>query len=242
MKATSVRPFSRFKLAHGLATELTAVRGPIVLSFPIWVARFLLGLADLVQVPLEFITWKQKYPAVSKWGLWWHTVKKTDEIIRLKREVGVCFKWKYDGSVKLNANVLKCFNEPFSSVFLFLLFLFLPSFLRVSQFLSFSFLPQEKRVFDEMIKMKGGNIFFFFGCTLEIVANRERDETWNVKLLSIVEIELRSDALGEPKDLIEWEKYFADLNIGWKFLFRYSFYSIFVHVLADLQLDHCKVL
>lgn len=90
-----------------------------------------------------------------------------------------------------------------------------------------------------MIKMKGGNIFFF-GCTLEIVANRERDETWNVKLLSIVEIELRLDAFGEPKDLIEWEKYFADLNIGWKFLFL-----LFIDTrscFVDLQFDRCRVL
>lgn len=98
-------------------------------------------------------------------------------------------------------------------------------FLLVFESFAIFFLPRPGRdaLFDEtgMIKMKGrGNIFFFFfGCTLEIVANRERDETWNVKLLSIVEIELRLDALGEPKDLIEREKYFADLNIGWKFLF-----------------------
>lgn len=140
-KPTPVSPFSRFKLAHGLATELTAVRGPIVLSFPIWVVRFLLGLADLVQVPLEFITWKQKYPAVSKWRLWRTMTKKKKKEKKTRRklygwsvsEVGVCFKWKYDGSVKLNANVLKCFNEPFSSVFLF----FFYSFLRVSQFFFF---------------------------------------------------------------------------------------------------------
>lgn len=178
-KPTPVSPFSRFKLAHGLATELTVVRGPIVLSFPIWVARFLLGLADLVQVPLEFITWKQKYPAVSKWRLW-HTMKKTRRKLYgwSASEVGVCFKWKYDGSVKLNANVLKCFNEPFSSVFLF--FFFLPSFLRVSNF--FSSPPGERRVIwrNGNDKDEGGKYFFLVARSRSLrIENVMKRETLN---------------------------------------------------------------
>ena len=49
-----------------VTTELTAVWSPIVVeSFPIWVARFLLGLADLAEVRLEFITCKQKITAAA---------------------------------------------------------------------------------------------------------------------------------------------------------------------------------
>lgn len=179
-KPTPVSPFSRFKLAHGLATELTVVRGPIVLSFPIWVARFLLGLADLVQVPLEFITWKQKYPAVSKWRLW-HTMKKTRRKLYgwSASEVGVCFKWKYDGSVKLNANVLKCFNEPFSSVFLFFFF-FYPRFWEFRNF--FSSLPGERRVIwrNGNDKDEGGKYFFLVARSRSLrIENVMKRETLN---------------------------------------------------------------
>lgn len=178
-KPTPVSPFSRFKLAHGLATELTVVRGPIVLSFPIWVARFLLGLADLVQVPLEFITWKQKYPAVSKWRLW-HTMKKTRRKLYgwSASEVGVCFKWKYDGSVKLNANVLKCFNEPFSSVFLF--FFFYPRFWEFRNF--FSSPPGERRVIwrNGNDKDEGGKYFFLVARSRSLrIENVMKRETLN---------------------------------------------------------------
>lgn len=185
-KPTPVSPFSRFKLAHGLATELTAVRGPIVLSFPIWVARFLLGLADLVQVPLEFITWKQKYPAVSKWRLWRTMTKKKKKEKKTRRklygwsvsEVGVCFKWKYDGSVKLNANVLKCFNEPFSSVFLFFFF---TRFWEFRNF--FSSPPGERRVIwrNGNDKDEGEGEYFFFFFWLHARDRCESRTWWNVK-------------------------------------------------------------
>lgn len=135
---------------------------------------------------------------------------------------------------QIKCKCLKSFNEPFPSVFFYPYFFFF--FLKISQFF---FLPFHLPRGGTRIWRNGRNdedegrgeemfsifFFFFFGCTLEIVAkpNRERDETWNVKLLSIVEIELRLDALGEPKDLIEWEKIFRWFEYRLKFLFPLFF-------------------
>ena len=92
-----------------VTTELTAVWSPIVVSFPIWVARFLLGLADLAEVRLEFITCKQKITSRFKCDL-----THANGIAKLRQPLAAVSTSRLASVLnenmttgKLNANVLK---------------------------------------------------------------------------------------------------------------------------------------